>query len=64
MLPAHPFLADTALAIFLHMQQSSIRSSLYELHRLHCCETISTEVGRRWHLCESGLRLLATANHL
>jgi predicted transcriptional regulator len=64
MLLAHPFLADTELAIFLHMQQSSIRSSLYELHRLNCCETIPTEVGRRWHLCEPAFRLLAAANHL
>ena len=39
-----------------------MRCSLYELHQLDCLATIPTEAGKRWHLCERGLRLVAAAN--
>ena len=28
------------------------------------CELVGTSAGKRWHLCERGLRLIATANHV
>ena len=31
---------------------------------LGCLEPIATEVGKRWHLCDRGLRLIAATNHL
>ena len=34
------------------------------LHQLGCLESMVTEVGKRWHLCERGLRLIAAANHI
>ncbi len=37
---------------------------LYELNQLDCLASIPTEVGKRWHLCERGLRLIAAANRL
>jgi len=64
LLLAHPLLSDAELAVFLKMQRQSVRCSLYALHRLGCCEAISTAVGKRWHLCERGLQVLAAANHL
>ena len=48
----------------LGLQRRSVRCSLYELHQLGCLEPIPTEVGKRWHLCGRGLRLIATANHM
>ena len=64
LLLAHPLLSDEELAAFLSLQRKSVRCSLYELHQLGCLEPIPTEVGKRWHLCERGLRLVATANHI
>ncbi len=64
LLLAHPLLSDEELAAFLNLHLKSVRCSLYALHRLGCLEPTSTEVGKRWHLCQRGLRLLAAANHL
>src|SRR5439155_716909 len=64
LLLAHPLLSDDELAAFLDLQRKSVRCSLYGLHQLDCLQSIPTVVGKRWQLCERGLRLLATANHL
>jgi predicted transcriptional regulator len=64
MLLEHPLLSDEELAAFLSLQRSTARCSLYALHQLVCLEPIPTEVGKRWHLCERGLRLLAAANRV
>ena len=64
LLLAHPLLSDEELAQLLGLERKSASSSLSTLHRLRCLEPISTSVGKRWHLCERGLRLLAAANHL
>jgi predicted transcriptional regulator len=61
---AQPLLSDEELAAFLGIQRRSVRCSLYELHQLGCLEPIPTLSGKRWHLCERGLRLMATANHM
>src|SRR5262249_15066301 len=61
---AHPLLADEELAAVVGLQGASVRCSLYELHTLGCLEPIPTETGKRWHLCERGLRLLAAANRV
>jgi DNA-binding MarR family transcriptional regulator len=60
----HPLHSDEELADFLGIQRKSVRCSLYELHQLGCLEPIATEVGKRWHLCVRGLRLIAAANHM
>ena len=64
LLLAHPLLSDEELAAFLSLQRKSVRCSLYELHQLGCLGPIETIVGKRWHLCDRGLRLMAAANHL
>jgi hypothetical protein len=64
MLLAHPLLSDEELAAFLGIQRRSVRCSLYELHRLGCLEPVVTSAGKRWHLCERALRLIAAANHM
>jgi len=64
LLLAHPLLSDEELAALLGLQQRSVRCVLYELHRLGCLESLPTEIGKRWHLCERGLRLVAAANHI
>ena len=64
MLLAHPLLSDEELAALLGIQRRSVRCSLYELHHLYCLEPIATEVGKRWHLCGRGLRLIAAANRV
>jgi Replication-relaxation len=64
LLLVHPLLSDEELAAFLNLQRQSARCSLYDLHQLGCLEPIPTEVGKRWHLCERGLRLVAAANHI
>ncbi len=61
---AHPLLSDEELAAVSGLQRKSVRCSLYELHTLGCLEPIPTAAGKRWHLCERGLRLLATANRV
>jgi Replication-relaxation len=64
LLLAHPLLSDEELAAFLGLQRKSVRCSLYELHQLSCLEPILTEVGKRWHLRGSGLRLIAATNRM
>jgi predicted transcriptional regulator len=64
LLLAHLLLSDEELAAFLGLQRRSVRCSLYELHQLGCLEPISTEAGKRWHLCGRGLRLVAATNHV
>ena len=64
LLLVHPFLSDVELASFLSLKQKSVRCSLYELHSPGCLEPIPTLIGKRWHLCERGLRLIAAANHM
>jgi hypothetical protein len=64
LLLAHPLLSDEELAAFLHLQRRSVRCTLYALHRLGCLEPVSTEAGKRWHLCTRGLRLLAATNQM
>ncbi len=64
LLLAHPLLSDEELGALLNLQRRSVRCSVYELHALGCLEPIPTEIGRRWHLCGRGLRMMATANHL
>ncbi len=64
LLLAHPLLSDEELAALLGLQQRSVRCVLYELHQLGCLESLPTEIGKRWHLCERGLRLVAAANHI
>jgi predicted transcriptional regulator len=61
---AHPLLSDEELAAFVGIQRRSVRCSLYELHQLGCLEPVVTSVGKRWHFCERGLRLIAAANHM
>ncbi len=63
LLLAHPLLSDEELAAFLGIQRRSMRCSLYELHQLGCLEPIVTSVGKRWHFCARGLRLIAAAHH-
>jgi Replication-relaxation len=60
----HPLLSDEDLAAFLGLQRRSVRCALYDLHQLGCLEPIVTEIGKRWHVCERGLRLIAAANHI
>jgi hypothetical protein len=55
---------DEELAAFLGLQRKSARCSLYALHRCGCLEPTPTDAGKRWRLCERGLRLLAAASHL
>ena len=64
LLLAHPLLSDEELAAVLGLLRKSVRCSLYELHTLGCLEPIPTEAGKRWHLCDRGLRLLAAANRM
>jgi hypothetical protein len=64
LLRAHPLLSDEELAGLLGLQRKSARSSLYTLHTLGCLEPLTTSVGKRWHLCERGLRLVAATNHV
>ncbi|HEU0001523.1 MAG TPA: replication-relaxation family protein, partial [Ktedonobacteraceae bacterium] len=64
LLLAHPLLSDTELAGLLGLQRRSVRSSLSTLHSLGCLKPLVTEAGRRWHLSERGLRLMAAASHL
>jgi hypothetical protein len=64
LLLAHPLLSDEELATLLSLQQKSVRSLLYTLHRLSCLEPVVTPAGKRWHLWERGLRLIAAANHM
>ena len=64
LLLAHPLLSDEELAALLYLQRRSVRCSLYELHQLGCLEPIATEVGKRWHLCDRGLRLIAATSRL
>ncbi len=64
LLLAHPLLSDEELAAFLSLHRSSVRCTLYALHQLGCLEPIPTEAGKRWHLCERGLHLLAAANRM
>jgi hypothetical protein len=52
------------LAALLGFQRRSARCSLYELHQRGCLEAIVTEIGKRWHLCGRGLRLIAAAYRL
>jgi hypothetical protein len=59
----HPLLSDQDLAAFLALQQKSVRSLVYTLHRLGCLDAIPTKAGTRWRLGERGLRLIAAANH-
>jgi hypothetical protein len=63
LLLAHPLLSDEELAAFLSLQRKSARCSLYALHQLGCLEPITTKVGKRWHLCGRGLRLILAACH-
>lgn len=64
LLLAHPLLSDEELAALLGLQRRSVRCSLYKLYQLGCLESVVTEVSKRWHLCERGLRLIAAANHM
>ena len=64
LLPAHPLLSDEELAELLGLERQSARSLLYTLHTLGCLETLTTSVGKRWHLCERGLRLVVVGNHV
>ncbi len=64
LLLAHPLLSDEELAAVLNLQRRSVRCSLYELHTLGCLEPIITKIGKRWHMCGRGLRLLAAANRM
>ncbi len=64
LLLAHPLLSDEELSGLLGLEMKSVRSSLYTLHAQGCLEPISTPAGKRWHLRERGLRLVAVANHL
>ncbi len=64
LLLAHPLLSDEELAHLLDLERKSARASLYTLHALGCLEPIMTLAGKRWCLCERGLRLIAAANHL
>lgn len=64
LLLAHSLLSDEELAAFLNLQRRSVRCSLYELHQLGCLEPITTEAGKRWHLCRRGLHLMVAANHM
>lgn len=38
------------------------QGELYELHQLECLEPIATEVGKRWHFCGRGSRLIAATS--
>ena len=64
LLLAHPLLSDEELASFLNLQRRSVRCLLYELHQLGCLEPIGTKVGKRWHFCGRGLRLIAATSRL
>ena len=64
LLLAHPLLSVDEMAGVLGLKQKPARASLSTLHELGCLEPISTSAGKRWHLCERGLRLLTAANHL
>ena len=64
LLLAHPLPSDEELAAGRQLQLKSARCSLYALCSLGCLEPVATSAGKRWHLCERGLRLIAAANHL
>src|SRR6202022_1227157 len=61
---AHPLLSDRDLARLLSLQLKSVRCAFYTLHRLGCLELTLTKIGKRWHLSERGLHLIAAASHL
>jgi predicted transcriptional regulator len=64
LLLAHPLLSHDELAGLLGMERKSMRTAVSSLHALGCLEPLSTSVGKRWLLCERGLRLIAVENHL
>ncbi len=64
LLLTHPLLSPEELAGLLGMELKSMRTAVSSLHALGCIEPISTSVGKRWRLCERGLRLIAVENHL
>ncbi len=64
LLLAHPLLPHDELAGLLGMERKSMRTAVSSLHALGCLEPLSTSVGKRWLLCERGLRLIAVENHL
>jgi len=64
LLLAHPLLSDEELAALLGLQQRSVRCVLYGLYQRGCLESLPTGIGKRWHLCVRGLRLIAAANHI
>jgi hypothetical protein len=59
-----PYCGSEELAVFLSLQRRSVHCSLYALHQLGCLEPITTKVGKRWHLCGRGLRLISATNHM
>jgi hypothetical protein len=64
MLLAHPLLSDEEVASLFGLKRRSIRCALYTLRILGCLESLLTPAGKRWHLCERGLRLISAASHL
>jgi len=64
LLLTHPLLSHDELAGLLGLELKSMHTAVSSLHALGCLEPISTSVGKRWRLCERGLRLISIENHL
>jgi hypothetical protein len=60
----HPLLNIDEMSALLSLKSRSVRSFLYALRSLGCIEAIQTEVGQRWYLSASGLRMHAAAEHI
>ncbi len=64
MLFAHPLLSVREIAALLELETSSIKRYLSVLRGSGCIESLATVEGQRWRLCERGLRLIATRQHI
>jgi DNA-binding MarR family transcriptional regulator len=60
---AHPLLDTKELATLLNLQADSVARYLYELRRYGWIEKCDIERGRRWHIADRGLRLIAASHH-
>lgn len=60
----HPLLSREELSDLMRVAHTSTSCYLSELRQLRCVAWMDTIMGRRYHLTEQGLRLVAAANHL
>jgi predicted transcriptional regulator len=61
---SYPLLHLREIAALLEREASSIERYLGVLHSAGCIESLCTDEGQRWLLCERGLRLIAATHHI